>query len=98
MQTAGNRPVLDPSLHVNCAINGSLLKIMSDKVGLDCSVIDKGSNIGSFGVRVGSENGKRNVEFSVSKDLVANLIGAIDLGKLLSKVDIGKLIGVDNLF
>jgi len=87
------------SLVLKCAINGSLLKFGSDDLGLDCSVKDtSGVDIGTFGVRLGSESGKRNIEFSVSKDLVSGLISTIDIGKLLQKIDIGKLIGTDGLF
>jgi hypothetical protein len=87
------------SLVFKCNINGSLLKLGSNDLGLDCSVKDTGGvDIGTFGVRLGSENGKRNIEFSVSKDLVSGLISTIDVGKLLEKVDLGKLIGTDGLF
>ena len=89
----------DDSFSLNCSLDGSLLKIGTNGIGLKCSVSDtNGSSIGSFGMRAGSENGKRNVAFSVSKDLVSNLIGAIDIGRLLEKVDLGKLVGIENLF
>lgn len=83
------------SLILECNVKGNIFAKEGEMIGASCKVSDNtGKAFGDFSVSVKNNNGEKNVDFQMSKDLVGNmLIDGMDFSGLFESDGLIDIVG-----